>query len=160
MRKPALIAILLVLLLPCIAGAGEKILVIGVISKDISEIDGRILREETMRRLHNDGFAVVPVMDIERELRERATLSQIIADKDIFPLAASFGAQWTIKGVLSSNGDQSRLFLEIYRTADNRKYSSTIDVPDGEFPEIIPELSSRIARKTGELIRSKVNRSE
>lgn len=160
MSKPALIAILLVLLLPCMAGAGEKILVIGVISKDISELDGRILREETMRCFHNDGFAVVPVMDIERELRERTTLTQIIPDKDIFPLAASFGAQWTIKGVLSTNGNRSSLFLDIYNTAENRKYSSTIDVPDGEFPEIIPELSSRIARKTGELIRSKVNRSE
>ena len=160
MRKLTSIAVLLVLLLPCMAGAGENILVIGVISKNISEIDGRILREETMRCLHNDGFAVVPVMDIERELRERTTLSQIIPDKDIFPLADSFGAQWTIKGVLSTNGNRSSLLLDIYCTAENRKYSSTINVPDGEFPEVIPELSSRIAIKTAELIRSKVNRSE
>ena len=158
MKKLASIAIFLLLILPC--SAGEKILVIGVISNDISELDGRILREETMRCLHNDGFAVVPVMDIERELRERDTLTRIIPDKDIFPLAASFGAQWTVKGVLSASGERSRLILDIYCTADNKKYSSTVDVPDGEFPEIIPELSSRIARKTAELIRSKVNCSK
>lgn len=158
MKKLASIAILSLLLLPCASGAGEKILVIGVISKEISEIDGRILREETMRCFHNDGYAVVPVMDIERELRERGTLPQIISDKDIFPLAASFGAQWTVKGMISANGENRRLILDIFNTADGKKYSSVIDMPDGGFPEIIPELSSRIARKTAELIRSEVRK--
>ena len=60
----------------------------------------------------------------------------------------------------SATADGKKIFYRNDFFSENRKYSSTINVPDGEFPEVIPELSSRIAIKTAELIRSKVNRSE
>jgi hypothetical protein len=147
-------ALLLFQCMQCIAQAKEKILVIGVTSKEVSEIDGRLLREETMRCFHNSGFVIVPVMDLEREMRERSTIIQLVSDKDILALADSFNAQWAIKGNLYGGKDTRRFTLHIYNTVNGKKYSSDLEIPEGEFPEIIPELASRMFRKTRELIES------
>jgi hypothetical protein len=160
MKKFTVITISALLLFQCLAQGKEKILVIGVNSKEVSEIDGRLLREETMRCFHNSGFVIVPVMDLEREMRERSTIIQLVSDKDILALADSFNAQWAIKGNLSGGKDTKRFTLHIYNTVNGKKYSSDLEMPEGEFPEIIPELASRMFRKTEELIKSVRTRKE
>ncbi|HEY1405797.1 MAG TPA: hypothetical protein VF857_04230 [Spirochaetota bacterium] len=143
----------LLIVLPSGLWAKERILVLGTSSTELSEIDERILREETMRLFLNAGFDIVPVMEVEREVQERGTILALLNEKEIFPLGTKLSAQWAVRCVLATQKSKRSSILYVYNTATLKRYSTQIAAPAGDFPEVIPSLASLITEKAEELIK-------
>jgi hypothetical protein len=127
--------------------AADRILVAGTKSEELSVIDERLIREETMRLLFEGGHSIIPVMELERETRERNTTLALLGEREFFTIAEALNVRWIIHGTLASHNRTRVYTLDIYDTGSNKKYTTQILIPDGDFPGLCTEIAKRVAEK-------------
>lgn len=131
----------------------ETVLVLGTKSSAMSDLDDRLTREETMRQLISSGISVVPVMVIEREIREESLPVRSLSDRGIFELGEKLQAQWAVNGSLSIQNHSAIYSLKVYSITDKKLYNQSFSLAQDIFPALCVPLAEQIALRTKECIK-------
>ena len=90
-----LVAAVLTLFSLCLHAQGQgkgKVLVLGFENSSLSDIQDRLLRETVMRDFDQNGYAIVPVMQLEYAMQESRTNIRKISREQLKKLCLEFGA--------------------------------------------------------------------
>jgi len=121
----------------------ERVLVLGFESRQLNDIQDRLLRETILREFHDKGYSIVPVMEIEtlfygsqmRQIRKlkRDTVKSICED-----LKAGFACYGSIAPDNGSKDNEIRpeknyiCSLTVYRRDENRFHELKFTLPGRE----------------------------
>ncbi len=154
--------ILLLLMTPGSASpdAKSRILVLGTRSDMLNDLQDRIFREELLRRFHDKGHAVVPVMEMEVYFRgegyrrpERINRTELRRYSSLFQDASVVAVEISVRdesgtGTAMEEGKEYRCRVYLYDSADNRFHESEILVTGKEtLYRFFTELSKRVTEE-------------
>jgi hypothetical protein len=120
-----------------------RVLVLGFDSRQINDVQDRLLREAVMRRLQTDGYRIVPVMEIESVFNEdRKGNIRKLAPGDIrwaceelnagFALSGSIAPEDGMPGNEIITGKKYICSLVLFRKEGNRSTDVKVTVAGGE----------------------------
>ena len=132
--------------------ARMKVLVLGTESPVLSDVQDRVLRESVMRELLAAGIAIVPVMELEREIQLDAVNVRSVPLSTVPALAERFGARLILRGAYGGKNRAGVYTLIIEDAVEGKRYATDLDLLRGEpFQVYCPGLVKRIVVKTREI---------
>ncbi len=144
------------------AATGNRFLVLGFGSKQLNEIQDRLLRESIMRRLGMKGYRIVPVMEVESLLQgelkgrvrslTRAEVRGICSDLDAgYACYGSIEPEGKMHDASIENGRHYRCSLALYRRNRDAFQEFIVAFTGREnLYDLYEELSETIASRIAE----------
>ncbi len=146
------------------AKPGDRVLVLGFESAQLNDLQDRLLRETVMRRLHTEGYRVVPVMEIESAFNEeRKGRIRMLLRSEIRAVCDEMNAGFALSGAVRPE-DGSRggeivpgknyvCSMVLYRRDGNRFMEFRVAAAGGKtLYEFYDTLAALIARGIGDLL--------
>ena len=132
-----------------------KVLVLGTESKEITDVQDRILRESVMRGILSSGMSIVSVMDIERTIQLDGIDIRKVPSSTVPALTERLGGRFSVRGSYGGRENGYRYTLVVEDIIAGKRYSTDITVMKEEpFQVYCPGLVKRIVLKVSEIARS------
>lgn len=138
-------------------GKGKgKVLVLGFETSSLSDIQDRLLRETVMRDFDQNGYAIVPVMQLEYAMQESRTNIRKISREQLKNLCLEFGADCAITGIVSPGKPKGFPDIILYRKETDKfiKFGVAVETEDN-FYEYCFQLSTEIVKKVDAFLEEK-----
>ncbi len=132
--------------------AEEKpvILVLGIESSEISEIQDRIIREEIMRRFYEKQYRITSVMELTGLIEENQINVQALKKEDIPSVTYRLNAD---AAIFSKKTGSKELTIFIYHKSQNKFFQKSIIIDlNGDFNTLCPILIDEIFKNSFRLL--------
>lgn len=124
------------------------ILVLGLKSVHLDDLQDRLLRESILRSLIERGYRIVPVMEMERYFKSRWNSIRNIDISKLKELCDAFEAAYAVTGSMARKRRSYVFSIIIYERAIENVTVSTVSISDKEkFMDYCIHLSGEIIEK-------------
>lgn len=131
------------------------ILVLGLKSVHLDDLQDRLLRESILRGLVERGYRIVPVMEMERYFKSRGNSIRNIDISKIEELCDAFEAAYAVTGSMVRKRRSYVFSVIIYEKAAENVTVSTISISDRErFMDYCIPLSGEIIERIEGVVKS------
>lgn len=155
--KTIILLLFFILFQFCLFCSTKKILVIGIKSKFINDIQNRVIREEVMRKFIKNGFNIVTVMELMSATENQNLNLSTLDRKRVAQLTMNFDADYAIFSELDKYGESKyKLTIHVYKSKSNQFYVKKIFLDySKEFNKIAPIVSDKLYENSKVIIEEK-----